>query len=230
MTTRHYLTHTGKEAGRTARRKVSPSGFVRYADDFSSTAAPREELEAILPKIGVWLAERGRKLNEEKTRRRHKSEGFKFLGFQIRADGTKCLINPPKDQVQAKLKEIKEWLKKHPHVEAGTVVEVLTPLMRGWATYSTYGVSQETFQTIDHHLTHLLLTWARKKPLGKGVKWGVSRDCGRIGADHWVFKGSILASWGQGKESSLSRTAPTPITRHVKGKGTASPDDPTRQH
>jgi RNA-directed DNA polymerase len=227
--TRLYQTKTGKEAGRIAQRKVSTYGFIRYADDFIVTAETKEDIEAILPKIVDWLAERGLKLNEEKTCIRHKSQGFNFLGFHVRAHKKKCLTKPQKEKVQAKLKEIKEWLKKHPNVEAGTVIEVLNPILRGWANYYKHGVSKETFQTFDHDLIHILIRWAEKKHPGKGAKWVVSRYFGRIGGDHWVFKGKILDRWGAWKENYLYRVATTPITRHIKVKGTASPDDPVLQ-
>ena len=42
-------------------------GFVRYADDFIVTAQTKEQIEAIIPRIQEWLAERGLHLNEEKT-------------------------------------------------------------------------------------------------------------------------------------------------------------------
>lgn len=227
--TRLYQTKTGKDAGKTTRRKFGRYGFIRYADDFIVTAETKEDIEAILPKIVDWLAERGLKLNEEKTRIRHKSEGFNFLGFHIRTYGSKCLTKPQKEKVQAKLKEIKAWLNEHLNVEAGTVVEVLNPILRGWANYYKHGVSKEIFATFDHYLVKMLIKWAKRKHPGKGVRWVVSRYFGRIGGDKWVFKGRVLDRWGQWKESYLYRTASTPITRHIKVKGNASPDDPTLQ-
>jgi RNA-directed DNA polymerase len=75
----------------------------------------------------------------------------------------------------------------------------------------------------------MLIKWAKRKHPGKGVKWVVSRYFGRLGGDKWVFKGRGLDRWGQWKESYLFRMATTPITRHIKVKGNASPDDPALQ-
>src|SRR5438094_982265 len=43
-------------------------GYVRYADDLVVTSPDRGRLEAAIPVIRQWLAERGLELNEEKTR------------------------------------------------------------------------------------------------------------------------------------------------------------------
>lgn len=216
--TRLYQTKTGKDAGKTTPRKISRYGFVRYADDFIVTAETKEDIEAILPKIVDWLAARGLKLNEEKTRIRHKSEGFNFLGFHIRTYGSKCLTKPQKEKVQAKLKEMKEWLNEHLNVEAGTVVEVLNPILRGWANYYKHGVSKETFATFDHHLVKMLIKWAKRKHPGKGVKWVVSRYFGRIGGDKWKSKAEYLIGGDNGKKAIFTgqRALPLPVTSKSK--------------
>jgi RNA-directed DNA polymerase len=226
---REYQEKTGKDVGRIHRRKVEKYGFIRYADDFVVTAETKEDIEAALPKIITWLAERGLKINEEKTQIRHVSEGFNFLGFNIRGYGNKCLTKPQKEKVQAKLREIKEWLDKHPNVDPGEVIQALNPILRGWANYYRHGVSKEIFATFDHHLVHMLIKWAKRKHPSKGVKWVIPRYFGSIRGDNWVFKGKILDRWGCIKTSYLYRTASTPITRHVKVKGSASPDDPKIQ-
>ena len=58
--------------------------FVRYADDFVVLSPSREGLEEAKPIIREWLLQRGLTLNEEKTKISKISEGFDFLGFNIR--------------------------------------------------------------------------------------------------------------------------------------------------
>ena len=63
---------------------ISKRAVVRYADDFVCFCESREDAEQV-PKILVeWLAVRGLTLSEEKTRIVHLTEGFDFLGFNIR--------------------------------------------------------------------------------------------------------------------------------------------------
>src|SRR5499427_1159832 len=59
-------------------------GYVRYADDLIVTSPDKGRLEAAIPVIQAWLAQRGLELNEEKTRIVHIDDGFNFLGFHLR--------------------------------------------------------------------------------------------------------------------------------------------------
>lgn len=77
----NFLSQFKKKNG---KYKSNKYGFIRYADDFIITATSREDIEAILPKIEQWLAQRGLQLNRDKTRIVHMNEGFNFLGFNLR--------------------------------------------------------------------------------------------------------------------------------------------------
>jgi RNA-directed DNA polymerase len=68
--------------------------LIRYADDFVVTAENRETLEAIKILLIDFLAQRGLTLSEEKTLITHISEGFDFLGFNVRKYNGKLLIKP----------------------------------------------------------------------------------------------------------------------------------------
>jgi RNA-directed DNA polymerase len=57
---------------------------VRYADDFVCFCETREDAEQVQQILVEWLAERGLTLSEEKTRIVHLTEGFDFLGFNVR--------------------------------------------------------------------------------------------------------------------------------------------------
>ncbi|EGI8395617.1 hypothetical protein NRY16_004756 [Salmonella enterica] len=59
--------------------------MVRYADDFVITGSSKELLEnRIKPAVTTFLRERGLTLSEEKTAIVSISQGFDFLGFNIR--------------------------------------------------------------------------------------------------------------------------------------------------
>lgn len=226
---REYHVKSGKEEGRIVRRQVARYGFVRYADDFTITAEAKADIEAILPEVETWLAKRGLRLSTEKTHIRHITEGFNFLGFNIRQYGRKTLVKPQKEKVQAKRREIKEWLDNHPDIQPEAVIQVLNPILRGWANYYKHTVSKEVFARFDHEMVQMLIRWARRRHPNKGMRWVIRRYFGSIGGDHWVFKAWALDRRGQFGESYLYRLATTKIVRHVKVKGTASPDDPKLQ-
>lgn len=224
---RAYPVKTGKKAGRVTRSQLPVYGYVRYADDFIITAETKEELEAILPEVEAWLARRGLKLNKEKTHIRHITEGFNFLGFNIRRYGRKTLVKPQKEKVQAKLREIRTWLRDHSDIAPEGVIHYLNPILRGWANYYKHAVSKEVFASFDHHLVHALIRWAKRRHPTKGVRWVIPRYFGRIGNDRWVFTARARDRRGQWRNYYLFRLATTTITRHVKVRGSASPDDPT---
>jgi len=104
------------------RRYYPKYGYIRYCDDFVVSAETQEDIEAVLPEIRAWLAERGLELNEEKTKIRKVSEGFDYLGFNIRQYNQTCLCKPQKEKVINKLRDIKAWLKRHRTAKAATVI------------------------------------------------------------------------------------------------------------
>src|ERR1700675_623252 len=86
-----------------------------------SEADALEVRDKILP---PWLEERGLSLSEEKTRIVHLTEGFDFLGFNIRhyektktaRSGYKLFIKPSKKAVQEKCRELRDaWLALRGH-------------------------------------------------------------------------------------------------------------------
>ncbi|MCY4515302.1 MAG: reverse transcriptase domain-containing protein, partial [Candidatus Tectomicrobia bacterium] len=81
--------------------------LVRYADDLVIFAETREDAESAKSDLARWLADRGLELSLEKTRIRHLTEGFDFLGFHVRQyparntrTGHKLLIKPSKEAVK----------------------------------------------------------------------------------------------------------------------------------
>ncbi len=78
-------------SGRSARR--AKAQFVRYADDFVGTGAPRELLEQqVKPAIVGFLAQRGLQLAPVKTLVTEICRAFDFLGQNVRKYGEKPLI------------------------------------------------------------------------------------------------------------------------------------------
>ena len=222
---KEYTLKSGKSAGKVKRMKLPRYGYIRYADDFVVTAETREEIEDILPTIRVFLAERGLTLNEEKTQIRNLTEGFNFLGFNIRQYGGKCLIKPQREKVIAKLREIKAWLKSHKTIKAESVIQYLNPILRGWANYYKHGVSSETFQTFGSILWKMLWKWAKRRHPKKGARWVKSKYFQRVNGD-WVFFAKTKNRHGEPQEVNLYQIGETKITRHIKVKDKATPDDP----
>ena len=85
---------------------------IVYADDFIITGKSRELLEAeVLPEVNKFMAERGLKLSEEKTVITHISDGFDFLGQNIRKYKGKVLVKPSKDNIKRFLENIRKIMR-----------------------------------------------------------------------------------------------------------------------
>lgn len=220
---RRYYAHKSRN------EKRGRYGYVRYADDFIITAKSREDIEAIKPIIELWLKVRGLELNQEKTQIVNVEDGFNFLGFNIRQYKGKCLIKPQKEKIKAKLREIREWLKKNQHASPEAVIRYLNPIIRGWGNYYRFAVSKKVFSYIDHMVWKALYKWALKRHPKKGKKWVAKKYFGLLKGLGWKFTTTTKNRHGKDETLTIVRLAEIPIQRHVKVKGTASPDDPTLQ-
>jgi RNA-directed DNA polymerase len=87
---------------------IGQRAVVRYANDFVVFCESKEDAEQSVGILAGWLRDRGLQLSPEKTRIVHLSEGFNFLGFNIRhykaprtsSSGWKLLIKPSNESVQ----------------------------------------------------------------------------------------------------------------------------------
>ena len=200
-------------------------GIVRYADDFIITAKTREELEEITPRIKQWLLECGLELSEEKTKLVHIEEGFNFLGFNARQYKGKLLIKPEKKKVLAFCKQIGQIIKRMPTVKQEDLIKKLNPILRGFANYYQTVVSKEIFSYTAHRVWQELWKWCKRRHQKRRLKWVKNKYFRRIKGVDWTFCCETEVRTGKKNLICLYNIAKTPIVRHVKVKGTASPFD-----
>ncbi len=198
-------------------------GFVRYADDFIITAPTKEDLISIKPIIEHWLALRGLQLNQEKTKIVHIDDGFDFLGFNVRHYKGTLLIKPQVEKLRTKLQEIRDWLKAHPGTTQEEVIKYLNPIIRGWGNYYRYVVSKEAFSYFYWMVNQALKRWAFRRHPNKSKRWVISKY---FPTDGFTFSTRTLDRRGNPFTISLVRLSKIEIERHIKVKGTSSPDDP----
>lgn len=200
-------------------------GVIRYADDFIITAKSRKELEEILPAVKEWLLERGLKLNQEKTKLVHIEEGFDFLGFNLRHYDRKLLIKPQKEKVLAFCRKVGQIIKKMSTVKQENLIRTLNPILQGFANYYQGVVSKETFSYISYRVWKYLWNWCKRRHLKRRFKWVKNKYFRRIKGVEWTFCCETQDKNGEKSLVSLYDISKTPIVRHVKVKGTASPFD-----
>ena len=206
-----------------------PRAVVRYADDFVVFCESREDAACVIETLKEWLAVRGLRLSEAKTRIVHLTEGFDFLGFNVRRykvnntrTGYKLLITPSKDAVERfKTKVRAEWLRLKGH-RITEVLKALVPIVRGWANYYRTVVAKRTFSALDYWMYKRAYRYARSMHPNKPRKWLNSRYWG-----HFATKRRNATVFGDPRTGAfLPPMAWTRIERHVLVRGTASPDDP----
>lgn len=139
----------------------------------------------------------------------------------------KLLIKPSKKKVLAFCKRIGEEIKNLSSVEQEVLIKKLNPILRGFANYYKGAVSKETFGYISYRVWQYLWRWAERKHPNKNKKWVRKRYFKTIKGNQWVFACTTSDRRGKDKEFVLYSIASTPIERHIKVKGDASPDDPS---
>lgn len=213
--------------GRTKNaRQPAKAHVVRYADDFIVTGASRELLEQqVKPAVEEFLAARGLQLAPEKTSITCITQGFDFLGQNVRKYGNKLLIKPARKSVKALMDKVSEVLGKNKAATQAQVIMLLNPILRGWAMYHRHVVAAATFSRIDHLVWTKLWRWAKRRHPQKNAHWTKARYFQRQGLRDWVF--ACLAQSGeQTKEFELFRASTVPIKRHTKVRSDANPFDP----
>jgi len=215
----------GKEAESIGKRVV-----VRYADDFVVFCESKEDAEKSVEILKEWLAKRGLALSEEKTKIVHLTDGFDFLGFNIRhykapltsKSGYKLLIKPSKKSVQKIREKLRtEWKALHGSNAQG-VLKKLNPIIRGWANYFRIGVAKKTFNSLDSWMFRKELGYVRRMHPTKSFQWRQKRYWGKLNKqreDNWVFGDKLTGGY-------LLKFSWSPIERHELVIGKHSPDDP----
>jgi len=211
---------TGTHAGEV---KNGCPALTRYADDLVVCCHSRQQAEQVKARLAEWLEPRGLAFNEAKTRIVPLSEGFDFLGFNLRRYPNGKLLTKPG---AAAIKRLRNRLAKEFQALRGTnvaaVLAKIVPIIRGWVAYYQTGVSTRAFAALTDYLWKLTYKWARWSHQNKPRCWIVGRyfrKFEKFRNDRWVFGDKDTGAY-------LPKPAWTDIVRHTLVKGGASPDDP----
>jgi RNA-directed DNA polymerase len=111
---------------------------IRYADDMVIILRPEDDAEKILARIGEFLAARGMKVSEKKTKITATTDGFDFLGwhFIVQKNG-KFRSTPSRDNYNTFCKKVKAIV-NNSNYGVKAKAEKLAPIVRGWRNYHKY--------------------------------------------------------------------------------------------
>lgn len=192
--------------------------LVRYADDFIVTASSKELLEGeVKSTIEQFLAQRGLSLSPTKTKITHISEGFDFLGWNVRRVKDGLRTTPSRKNRLAFYDKLRQTIREHRTAKQEVLILKLNPLIRGWAQYHRVVAVRDTFHKMDHLLFKALWRWSRRRHPNKARRWIKQRYFRKEGGRDWVF--------AVGKLRLVHFTA-FPHREHYKIKSEANPYDP----
>ncbi len=211
---------TGARAGEV--RDGCPA-LTRYADDLVVCCHSRQQAERVQARLATWLEPRGLVFNEAKTRVVPLSEGFDFLGFNLRRyPSGKLLIKPGATAVKRFRKRLALEFRALRGANVTAVLAKVVPIVRGWVAYYRTVVSSRVFSALTGYLWRLTYKWACWSHQNKPKRWIIDRyyrKFNKFRNDRWVFGDRDTGAY-------LPKPAWTGIVRHTLVKGGASPDDP----
>ncbi|MGJ5634879.1 group II intron reverse transcriptase/maturase [Nostoc sp. CALU 1950] len=209
---------------------------IRYADDFVILHENEAVVQRCKEIISKWLLDMGLELKPSKTRFAHSlhkykqdKPGFDFLGFTIRQfavgkyhskQGYKTIITPSSKKQKIHYDKIAKVIESHKALPQAALIAYLNPIIRGWANYYATVVSKVVYSDLDNLVYQKLRAWANRRHPNKAGGWVSNKYWHPIGGNNWVFSAKNGA-----KSLKLIDHACTPIVRHIKVKGKASPFD-----
>ena len=221
---------TSNKLGRINPKQIH---FIRYADDFIVTCSEKDYLsETVLPAIQTFLEPRGLELSADKTHITHIEQGFDFLGQNIRKylktsrghRRAKLLIMPSKKNIKTFLDKVQIAVKRQGSARTLTLIETLTPKIRGWAMYHRHVVAKRIFAQVDHRIFGMTWRWAKRRHSARRShkRWIKKRYYTRIKHRDWLFFDTDEQTK---KKVILFQASDIPIIRHTKIRSKANPYD-----
>ncbi len=169
---------------------------IRYADDLVFILKPGQDEIKLREKIDQFLAIRGLKVKEAKTRLVKSTEGFDFLGWNFRVRKNGKFISTPSDKNYKAIKEkIKLTMRDNSPLEER--IARISTQVRGWRNYHKY---------CDRSNHNLYLT---AKTIWKKINANKSYD--RLKTDKVIKIAFPSVSWS--------------VNKHIMGNGEKSPFD-----
>jgi len=185
--------------------------IVRYADDTVVGFEHETDAKRFLAELHQRMAEFGLSLHPDKTRliefgryaaqnrkRRGlgKPETFDFLGFthicgRSRTGRFQLRRKSRRDRMQAKLREIKEGLRRRWHEPIPTQGQWLRQVVTGWFNYHAVPLNRAALNAFRFHVVRLWLNRLRRRSQKDRTTW---QRMGAI-ANYWLPHPRTLHPW-----------------------------------
>ena len=227
---------TNKYCKNTKRKSLT---LVRYVDDFVLIHKNKNIIREAKEEISKWLENGpGLKLNEEKTFIQNTNKGFNFLGFSIititRGNRSRIKIYPSRKSQAQLLLKVREIVQKNRNTSSYNLINLLRPVILGWANYFKFSECVKTFKKLSHLIYQKLRAWVFRRDTRNGriiVKQRYFPDNqfytfgGTKHYDNWILNGRQLDKKGIMKENWFPIMSWVKSEKWVKIKGNKSPFD-----
>lgn len=111
---------------------------IRYADDMVIMLEPEEDANAVLDKINKFLAVRGMKVSEKKTKITAATDGFDFLGWHFKVQRNGKFRSTPSVENYKKFRQKVKAIVNNSNYGSKVKAEKLAPIVRGWRNYHRF--------------------------------------------------------------------------------------------
>lgn len=221
--------HAGANNGSISKKKAL--AVIRYADDFVLIHRNKEILELCILETRKWLKTTGLEMNKEKSALRDSRKGFYFLGFHIiqvrkmNAGKYKVKIQPSRQSQATLLLKIRQILQNNKSTSSHALIEMLRPVILGWANYFKYCECKSVFNKMTHRIYQKMRAWVFRRDTRNGrfkikqTYFPSDRTYSFDGSKHqdnWILVGRTKSKHGTIKENFLPHMAWIKSRKHVK--------------
>lgn len=134
----HRYHKDGYEITNNTKEKVTIEPSIRYADDMVIILRPEDDAKEILERISQFLADRGMKVSEKKTKITAATDGFDFLGWHFKVQGNGKFKSFPSVENLKKFREKVKKIVNNSNYGSKVKAEKLAPIVRGWRNYHKF--------------------------------------------------------------------------------------------
>ncbi|MCB2343293.1 group II intron reverse transcriptase/maturase, partial [Clostridium estertheticum] len=192
-------------------------GVVKYADDFVIVCKTEEDAINMFEKLKPYLNKRGLTLADDKTKVTHITEGFDFLGFNLKQyranNGMHLLIKPSKASIRKAMETIKGVFIQLRGKPVGDLIAKLNPIIRGIGNYWSSQVAKKIYGKLDRYIWIKTRKHLKVLHSNKPFKWIYKKyfksDYTGVSKDRWILTDP------HDKKTQLFKMSWIPIVRHT---------------
>ncbi|PSB31643.1 group II intron reverse transcriptase [Chlorogloea sp. CCALA 695] len=133
-----YHVQSGKRITNKTPQRYIIEPSVRYADDMVIILRPQDDAIEILERISQFLADRGMKVSEKKTKITATTEGFDFLGWHFKVQSNGKFRCTPSVENFKKFRQKVKAIVNCSNYGAKMKATKLSPIVRGWRNYHKF--------------------------------------------------------------------------------------------